>query len=349
LLITIHHLVIDGVSWRVLLEDLQTLYTQFNMSETGALPAKTSSYKKWAETLRDFAQTATLKAEVPYWLGMKNEARLPRDISPTAGDNLEYESRKVSVSLSVEDTRALLTEVPAVYHTQINDVLLTALAQAFAAWTGHNRVLVDLEGQGREDLAEDIDVSRTVGWFTTVFPVLLDLEGREQPGAALQGVKEQLRALPNHGLGYGLLRYLCADETVMAQLAALPKAEIGFNYLGRFDQTQNEMAMFTADEEVDFSHHLHGANGERRHLLSVNGLIVSRQLHFDWTYSERVHRRATVEALAQTFITSLQALIAHCLHSDTASYTSSDFADFDWDQSDLDEITRRIGEISGGS
>jgi non-ribosomal peptide synthase protein (TIGR01720 family) len=234
-----------------------------------------------------------------------------------------------------------------VYHTQINDVLLAALVQAFGAWTGRARLLLELEGQGREDLDEALDLSRTVGWFTTVFPVLLNLDTQHEPGAALRAVKEQLRAVPNRGIGYGLLRYLGGDPALSAQLAALPEAEVSFNYLGRFDQTAVGTALLTADDEVDFSRHLHGPEGRRRHLISVNGLAAGGQMHFSFTYSQRVHRAATVEGVAQEFIAALQRLIAHCLHSDTTGFTASDFAEFKWDPSDLDEIARRLGEISG--
>src|SRR5207245_852042 len=151
---------------------------------------------------------------------------LPVDAS---GANTQASARTVSVSLNIEETRVLLQEVPAAYRSQINDVLLTALVQAFSRWTGTLSLLIDLEGHGREPVGEEADLSRTVGWFTTLFPVLLDLEGASSPGAearsagpvsGLKRVKEQLRSIPNHGIDYGLLRYVRGDMQVAANLRA---------------------------------------------------------------------------------------------------------------------------------
>ncbi len=157
-------------------------------------------------------------------------------VDHTTGRNDEASARTVTVSLGAEDTEHLLRDVPGVYRTQINDVLLTAFVEAFASWTGHRTVLVDLEGHGREELFADVDVTRTVGWFTSLFPVVLSLEGASGPGEALKSVKEQLRAIPERGVGYGLLRWRNAGGGAGAELAAMPEAEVVFNYLGQFDQ-----------------------------------------------------------------------------------------------------------------
>src|SRR5262249_54991766 len=141
----------------------------------------------------------------------------------------------VVTTLTPEETGALLHEVPEVYRTQINDVLLTALAEVLAGWTGSGQVLVNLEGHGREDIALDLDVSRTVGWFTTLYPVLLDLQGVAGPGVRLRAVKEQLRSVPQRGLGYGLLRYLGDDAGVAVALRELPSAQVCFNYFGQVE------------------------------------------------------------------------------------------------------------------
>jgi hypothetical protein len=142
----------------------------------------------------------------------------------------------VTVLLSADETRALLQDVPKVYHTQINDVLLTALMQTFAWWTGARSLLISLESHGREEIFEAIDLSRTVGWFTSLFPVLLRLQGDSQLEEALIGIKEILRRIPHRGIGYGLLRYLSDDPEIARQVRSLPKPDVRFNYLGRFDQ-----------------------------------------------------------------------------------------------------------------
>ncbi|MFM7367945.1 MAG: condensation domain-containing protein, partial [Sphaerospermopsis kisseleviana] len=207
LLFVIHHLAVDGVSWRILLEDLATAYQQMSRGQMIKLPEKTTSWKYWSDRLTEYAQTQAVK-ELDYWVNQSNIANKPLPIDyyfdsaqykpAVAENNTLASTASVSLALNEEQTRALLQDVPAAYNTQINDVLLTALVQSFAQWTGENSLLIDLEGHGREDLFEDVDLSRTVGWFTTLFPVGLAIQ-ENQPGEALKSVKEQLRSIPNRG------------------------------------------------------------------------------------------------------------------------------------------------------
>src|SRR5258705_2581520 len=208
LLLISHHLVIDGVSWRILLEDLHAAYTALERGEAVRLAPKTVSFKHWAAGLMAYAQSEEAQRECAYWQSIpwSQAPRLARD--HLEGINSAGSARTVSARLNAADTQALLQEVPGVYHTQINDVLLTALVEAMAAWTGRRTLLVALEGHGREELLADVDVSRTVGWFTSLFPVLLDLDTARDPESALKSVKEQLRAIPRRGIGYGILRHL---------------------------------------------------------------------------------------------------------------------------------------------
>src|SRR5579883_43167 len=236
LFIVIHHLVIDGVSWRILLEDLETAYKQLSKGEPHQLAPKTTSFKQWAETLVDYAHSLDLQQEWEYWLAalQKPVSRLPVDF--LEGANTVASSRTVLVTLSAEETQALLQKLPTTHRTQINDVLLTALLQAFNQWTGSRLLLVDLEGHGREELFANIDLSRTVGWFTTLFPVLLDSGESFNLEDVLKSVKEQLRTIPNRGIGYGVLRYLSTNPEIARQLRSLPQPEVSFNYLSQVDQ-----------------------------------------------------------------------------------------------------------------
>ncbi|MBO0782764.1 MAG: hypothetical protein J2P37_28450, partial [Ktedonobacteraceae bacterium] len=246
----------------------------------------------------------------------------------------------VSVSLSVEETKALLQEAPEAYHTQINDLLLTALGQAFVRWTGRQTLLVDLEGHGREDIFEGIDLSRTVGWFTTIYPVILCLEKDSGPGEDIKSVKEQLRSIPNRGLGYGLLRYLSGDEMIAAALRRLPQAEVSFNYLGQLDQALPADSPFKPARES--SGPVHSPRGTRRHALDVIGSIARGQLQLVWTYSENVHRRSTIERLSRNYIESLKSLIAHCQSPEAGGYTPSDFFMAELDQEGLDQAFEAV-------
>ncbi len=341
LLVVIHHLCIDGVSWRILMEDLQTVYQKLSRGEAVVLPPKTTSFKQWSNRLTEYAQSEAVLAESEYWLSERagRDIRLPRDYPE--GANTQGSRETVSLSLTAEETESLLQEVPAVYRTQINDVLLTALAQALAPWIGARSVVVDLEGHGREPIFDDIDLSRTVGWFTTMFPVHLQLEDyADDPGRHLKSIKEQLRAIPTHGMSYGLLRYLRDDEELTAKLRAASPPEISFLYLGQFDSTQSTVSLFGPAKESSGS--TISPLATRSHLLEFTGSIFAGQLKLDVTYSRNVHRSSTVERLAEEFIEALRALINHCRTSEAGGYTPSDFTESGLSQEELDELIAEL-------
>src|SRR5205085_1470725 len=231
---------------------------------------------------------------------------LPVDF--TDGQNTVGSARSVEVELSREETQALLQDVPTAYHTQIQEVLATALVVAMQRWTGANSLLVELEGHGREEVVEGVDVARTVGWFTTVYPVLLELAGADI-AAALKGIKEQLRGVPSRGIGYGVLKYLSADEGLSTKLDELAAAEVSFNYLGQFDQVLSGGGFRAATESMGAAQSL---DNKRQHLLAINGLVAEGQLRLSWGYSEAVHRRETIEGVAAEFVAALRAVIAQC-------------------------------------
>jgi non-ribosomal peptide synthase protein (TIGR01720 family) len=346
LLLVVHHLAVDGVSWRVLLEDFQRAYGQLSRGEAIELPPKTTAFKAWAERLGAYGQSAAVRAELDYWRGVaRGVAALPRDYPAEPEANTVASAAEVGVTLSREQTRALLQEVPPVYHTQINDVLLTALVQSFGRWTGERALLVDLEGHGREELFEGVDLSRTVGWFTTLFPVRLELETQE-PGEALKSVKEQLRAIPHGGIGYGVLRYVCPDPEVRTALHAQPLAEVSFNYLGQWDAMLSDATLLGPAPESGGPPQ--GPRGQRPHLLDINGFVAGGRLQLQWTYSTALHRRATVEQLAQGFVEALQALIAHCQSPEAGGFTPSDFPGATLSQENLDRFITKIKQARRG-
>jgi amino acid adenylation domain-containing protein/non-ribosomal peptide synthase protein (TIGR01720 family) len=329
LLIVVHHLVVDGVSWRLLLEDLQTACGQLSRAERVRLPRKTTSFQRWSERLREYAASGGADGELEYWRAVAAAPKAGLPVDHPGGDerNTVGTSRTVSVVLGEAETRALLQEVPAAYRTQIGDVLLTALVEAFAPWTGREDLLVELEGHGREELFEGADLSRTVGWFTTIYPVRLSRVAGD-PGQVLGGVKEQLRRVPNRGIGYGLLRYLSGQDLRSG-------ADVAFNYLGQFDQLAGEDGLFVPAAES--AGRAQSERARRTHLLEVNGLVAGSRLRLDWVYSEAVHERETVEALARRFEDSLRGLIAHC-RSGAWGFTPSDFPLAKLDAAHLDGV-----------
>ncbi len=335
LLVVIHHLVVDMVSWRILLEDLEIAYAQLLRGEPVCLPAKTSSFKQWSEQLSRYAQLPAVRAELAYWraIGEEEEGQLPAD--HPEGRNTVADTGTVEVALEADETQLLLQQVPAIYHTQINDALLLALAQAMARWTNQRTVLVDLEGHGREDIGARLDVSRTVGWFTTIFPVRLTLPATGSIGVVLKQIKEQLRTIPSRGIGYGVLRYL--DQEGRRGLQSVPQAQISFNYLGQFDaKTNMHRGHFLAAPE--FSGMPHSPLAPRPHLLDLAGYVKDGRLWLTWEYSQQIHERTTIERLAQSYLEALRALIAHCQRATESSYTPSDFPLAQLEQAQLDRI-----------
>ncbi|MBO1050798.1 MAG: amino acid adenylation domain-containing protein [Dolichospermum sp. DET73] len=342
LLIVIHHLAVDGVSWRILLEDLFTVYQQLKQQETIQLPPKTLAFKEWAMLLQEYGQAEAVRSQLDYWLKQpwSEVNSLPVDDPTGKQNNSVASAANVFVTLSQEQTCALLQQVPSAYNTQINEVLLTALVQTLAEWTGNSTVLIDLEGHGREDIFADVDVSRTVGWFTSIFPVILQLQNQNHLGEALKSIKEQLRAIPQQGISYGILRYLSQNQEISFQIAALPFREVSFNYLGQFDQGQLRGIDWKLASESK------GANqsleGHRTHLLEITARVVEGQLQINWSYSRHLHRHSTVESLVQKYLQALLKLIDHCLSPEVGGYTPSDFPVANLNQQELDEILAEI-------
>ena len=335
-LIVIHHLVVDGVSWRILLDDLQTAYDQLCVGKAIELPPKTTSFKAWAERLTDYARSDALNDEVEHWQTVAGTpwTPLPRDFAD--GVNTVASTRTVATELEREDTQALLQEIPEVYRTQINDVLLAALVDVLTQWTQQETVCLNLEGHGREELFEDIDLSRTVGWFTTIFPVVLRRGHPADPGDLLKSVKEQLRQIPRRGIGYGLLRYLSDDAEGRERLRESPDPEVAFNYLGQFDQVIPSDGRWTWSGASEGA--LRHQEGKRPDLVTIDSRVMDGVLQVHWSYSEAVHRRETIERLANDYLTSLLATVRHCQSPEAGGYTPSDFPLAGVSQADLDRI-----------
>jgi non-ribosomal peptide synthase protein (TIGR01720 family) len=308
--LVLHHLVVDPVSWQILLEDLVTAYHQLAMGRPPALPPKTTSWQHWARRLAGHARSDALRSEVPFWLDPQRRQVEPLPLDLCEGNNTVGDVRLLSVELDTKDTSALLQEVPAVYRTQVNDVLLTALALACARWSGRRRLLVDLAAHGREELFDDVDLSRTVGWFATLYPVLLEVPDRASPTQAMQAIKGQLGRVPNRGLGYGLLRYVAGDPEVVEQLRSLPQAEVYLDYLGQIERSlsaEDGLALAAESPGLGLS-----PETRRRYLLEVTAGVLGGQLRLSWAYCPGRHCRATVEALAQNFLAALREVILHC-------------------------------------
>ncbi|NUT45862.1 MAG: amino acid adenylation domain-containing protein, partial [Saccharothrix sp.] len=303
LFLTAHHLVVDAVSWRILVSDLETLL------DGGTLGPKTTAFADWARRLDRHVRDGGFDAALPHWAAVPVEDRVP-----TRADT----ARTVAARLSRDETDALLRAVPEAYRTRVDDVLLTALASAFGG-----RALVALEGHGREELFDGVDLSRTVGWFTAQFPVALDLP----PGdwdAALKAVKEQLRAVPDKGLSYEALRY---DDRGLT--GSLPR--VCFNYLGQWD---GEVAEAGHGREVpdDFV---------RPHLLDITAAVSAGELAVEWEYSTDAHDETAVRALADRMLDALRDIVAFCARPGAWGRTPSDFPLARLTQEQVDRLVDR--------
>ncbi|QUQ65769.1 non-ribosomal peptide synthetase [Kutzneria sp. CA-103260] len=363
LILVLHHLVVDGVSWRILVPDLEAAWNALADGVEPDLAPVGTSFRRWAEVLAAEATSVLRADELPTWLAMTAEPERPlgtgeldpnRDVHGTA--------RQLRLRLSVEQTVALLTEVPSVFHAEINDVLLAGFALAVADWRRRrggdagNGVLIEMEGHGREDIGERVDLSRTVGWFTTINPIRLDpgpvdfaqvWAGGPVVGDVLKRVKEQLRAVPDKGIGYGLLRHL--NPTTAGVLARAPRPQIGFNYLGRMSTPKPQDWAVSAEQEA-----LGGAGADPSmslpHVVDVNALTEDRpegpRLVATWTWAGRLLDEPAVDDLARSWFRALDALVEHARRPDAGGYTPSDLSLVSLTQEDIDEFELEAEEWS---
>lgn len=390
LLFVIHHLVVDGVSWRILLNDLYECYQKLAQgkmldigeSSTNCLNKKSSSYKKWAQSLHHYASSSALAKEINYWQqaahdhGEEKSSYIRRfGVKPTLSEteivrlNTVATQRVVTQSLNAEETMALLHKVPSTYRTQINDLLLTAFSQVLCSVSNTDAVQIELEGHGRESLFNDdyigdapepideLDLSQTIGWFTSRFPVRLyplNKGGKKDTSHSIKAIKEQLRKIPNKGFGYGVLRYLHPDAVLRENFQAHTVPVLSFNYLGQLDSTINE----DTKNKTEINNHqspqvslfdLFGATQEtggierspqsrRTHILDLTVQVSGGCLQLKWYFSEALHNRRWVEKLAADYNKALQELINHCVEEKTGGVTPSDFPLVELPQPLLDQM-----------
>ncbi|MDJ0836657.1 MAG: amino acid adenylation domain-containing protein [Acidobacteriota bacterium] len=335
LLLTLHHLVVDGYSWRVLLEDLGSAYEQAARGEETELGLKTTSWRDWSLALDRLSGNGALDAEKDYWKNLPVAEPLQAD-SPR-GSNLAADEQTCELILEEDLVKALDGAAHHAYGTRTGDFLFCALAQALQELRpGQTRVSFETEGHGREGLVEDLDVSRTLGWFTSLYPVCLQLKGAD-PGEQLATVKQQLRDIPNNGLGFGVLRYLATSEG--SARTERPGSAVLFNYLGRLSRSSGETDLFPITPTSGRGS-VHPRN-PRFHELDIYGLEAEGRMVFHWRYSKERLERSRVERLAERFAFHLRSLVDHCLGRSEIKRTPADFPLAELDQARLDELLVR--------
>ncbi len=335
-LLVAHHLVIDSVSWRIVLEDLAIAYEQISSGKTPVLQDKTDSIGTWALAMRRYAASRGLIHEAPYWQRIEQASVRPLPQYSSLGDGTMRNNAIASIRLEPNETELLLKDTHKAYNTEMNDVLLTALALALKDWTGDSTALLSVEGHGREEVVDNVVVTRTVGWFTSIYPVLLTIEPEQPVGEQLKRVKETLRQIPNRGIGYGVLRYLAPSDSC-EQESFRAKPEISFNYLGQFDADLNSRLFMPSS----YGSGLAVGEGNRRlYALDIVGMVQHGSMTIQFQYDSGTYQQEVMERLAESYKRHLQAIIAHCTSRTEAEVTASDLAGGNVNLSDIEEIMK---------
>ncbi|MDY7903918.1 MULTISPECIES: non-ribosomal peptide synthetase [Bacillus] len=342
LFITVHHLAVDGVSWRILLEDLSAAYTHAVKGQPVQLPPKTDSFKQYAVRLSEYAKSSKLMREEEYWRFIEEEtaAGLPYE-KPQHQTGADSIRQTVSFTLTEEETSVLLQQVNRAYHTDTQDILLTAAALALRDWTGGGRLRIAMEGHGREHIMPELDISRTVGWFTSMYPVLIDLNtAGAELGTAVKTVKDTLGRIPDKGIGYGILKYMTPPEQKTIRFRQAP--EISFNYLGQFNDTEDQHTFSLSGLA---SGHDITPTWQREQAVEMSAMAAQHKLHFSLSYPPSRFRKETMEQLLQTLQQYLRDIMSHCTGKEEAEKTVSDFSSKTLTSDDLDSIASFVEEL----
>ncbi|WP_028595414.1 non-ribosomal peptide synthetase [Paenibacillus assamensis] len=341
LLIVVHHLVVDGVSWRILLEDLKLGLEQAGRGDEIMFQPKTHSFRDYAQQLMIYARSRKALKERDYWLQVEQAEIIPL----TGGNSAKTRgSRKIAetafLELSTQDTDTLLKRVHRAYNTEINDVLLTALGLTFQRWKSMDQIKINLEGHGREQILDGMDITRTVGWFTTMYPVIIDTHvpmpcnQDEKLSYAIKRVKDNLRRIPNKGIGYGILAYLSDGHLLPAgRTRVLP--EISFNYLGQFDQDVQGRGLSVSS--LSMGHSL-SPEMERAYALDINGMVSGGQLTLSFNYHPEQFSELEINQLITMYKEQLLLVIEHCVSKEDSELTASDFTGKDMSLEELGDI-----------
>ncbi|WP_332276277.1 plipastatin non-ribosomal peptide synthetase PpsC [Bacillus subtilis] len=342
LFLAIHHLVVDGVSWRILLEDLSAGYQQAASGQTIQLPPKTDSYQEYARRIQEYAQSSKLIREEAYWRSVEEQqaAELPYEIPHHV--NIDSSKRdSLSFSLTEADTAVLLQNVNYAYGTDTQDILLTAASLAICEWTGGSKLRIAMEGHGREHILPELDISRTVGWFTSMYPALISFENhRDELGTAVKTVKDTLGRIPNKGVGYGMLKYLTHPENKSITFSKTP--EISFNYLGQFNdiERQDTFRPSSLGSGKDITH-----TWKREQIIEMSAMAADKKLHFNLSYPPARFHRNTMEQLINRIEHFLLDIMKHCAGQQKAEKTLSDFSSQSLTAEDLDSISSLVEEL----
>lgn len=338
LLIIIHHLVIDGVSWRIILEDIETAYKDILEGKEIKLQEKTESFKDWSTKLYEYAKGKKLLREKNYWKSVYEHEVEEIKVDNQIENRIKKDSKSISLELSKDDTMNLLKNTNGAYNTEINDILLTTLGMALNQWAGYENIMINMEGHGRENIIEDTDISRTVGWFTSSYPITINNFNTKDITTAIKITKESFRKIPNKGIGHDILKYISPVEDIQ-DFKMEKQPEINFNYLGQFNEkTKNNrfgLANISSGETIH-------PEAEQCYKLDINGFVSDEKLVMNITYNTKEYKKETIETLANEYKYILKKVIEHCMLKENAEHTPSDYGDLNLRLDELENIFTQL-------
>jgi non-ribosomal peptide synthase protein (TIGR01720 family) len=303
MLLIVHHMAADEFSMRILLEDFATAYRQLSQGQPLRLPPKTTSFKERNERIIAYAQSAALREELPYWLGLPWKEVAPLPVDYAEGLYESPQPRRIEHLFSKEETHALRRSIPGPGGAHIREMLVTALMQVFTSWSGSRTHLFALLTSGRQPLFADMDLSRTAGWLAMTPATVLQLPDTTSAYERLRSVTEQLQRIPNEGIGYSLLNFLSDDEEIISACSEHPKPMVAFNYLG---QRFTPAPFRPAPESMGRVSRI--PNLWTSGMQVINMEMVDQRLLMRWEYSENVYRHSTIEGHIDHFREALRSL-----------------------------------------
>lgn len=336
LLIVIHHLIVDGVSWRILFEDFVNGYKSAVLDQEITFPPKMDSFQAWSRQLKIYSESTALEKEVQYWSQIAHFKghSLPRDFQSSRNNN--NSTKTVRFHLDETDSENLLKKSGKAFNTNVETILLTALSLSILDWTQHSEILVHLEGHGRENITDDLKIDRTIGWFTSMYPILLKTDPHKGIGYQIKEVKELLSKVPNGGIGYGVLRYGSHSDHF-----ADVQPEINFNYLGQFHHELDGNVITISDLPIGSAV---SPNANRPFSLNLNCYVKQDQFVMMLDYSDNEFSDQTMDWLTNRYKKHLLELIDYCMHIEP-ELTPSDLT---FNEFGIDELEDFIKEVSIG-
>ena len=332
LLIVIHHLVVDVVSWRIIFEDFNIGYNQCLKQEEICLPKKTSSFKEWSIALMNYAKRKELLNERAYWRGIAEKQECIQ-VDHAICTRKTKDINTLTKCLSHLETDMLLSNTNRAYNTEVNDLLLAALCLSINKWQGLRNIVVNIEGHGREEIVKGINVTRTVGWFTSIYPILFTIDGTESLSEVIKTVKEEIRRVPNKGVGYQILKYLSPERN--GEYIGV-REDINFNYLGQLDTVGDmEFSDISTGDDV-------GQDNEIKSIININAIILDGKLMININYSKYEFKQNSINEFANHYKRDLLEIIDHCANNTVIERTPSDYGDIDLDSKDLEEIWNQM-------